>query len=192
MIGSACTIAAVADNPLAVKVEISGVKTYTGAPLPRPTKIQVYDFVVNTKDVQVDNSQRIRPRHLVMGDEKPGTIASKTISSFSKELTKKLSKTGIPVEHVATGEAPAEGALVVQGSFLSVHQGDKTERVAIGMGTGSAGVESSVDVRMKTAAEAVQVGAVLYENRARRERRRRCADCGWTESCIGCGEVHCR
>lgn len=157
LVALAYAVAAFAENPLALKVEISDVQSYTGAPLPKPTMILVYDFVVNTKDVQVDKSQKIRPRHLVMGDEKPGAVAKKALDSFSKELVKKLAKTGIPVQHTTTGVVPAEGSLVVQGTFLSLQQGDKTERVVLGMGTGSAEIKSSVDVRLKTSADAVRV-----------------------------------
>lgn len=146
-----------AQGPMSVKVEISDLQSYTGTPLQKPTKILVYDFVVNSKGVQVDQSQRIRPRHLIFGDQKPDSVGKDAISSFSNELVKKLAKTGIPVEHVAADVVPTDTTLVVQGSFLSLRQGDKTERVTIGMGTGSAEVQSKVDVRLKTASDAIQV-----------------------------------
>jgi hypothetical protein len=74
---------------------------------------------------------------------------------FSAELQKKLAKTGFPVEHVAADTAPSSNSLVVQGSYLSLRQGMKTERVVVGMETGSAALQAKVDVRLKTSTDVV-------------------------------------
>ncbi len=100
-------------------------------------------------------SQKIRPRHLIAGDEKPGAIAHKAQSVFSAELQKKLEKTGLSVQHVTDDTAPSDHSLVVQGTFLALRQGMKTERVVVGMGTGSAALQAKVDVRLKTPTEMV-------------------------------------
>lgn len=142
-------------GPLAAKVKVTTLQSYSGSPLPKPDKILVYDLVANSSDVQVDESQKIRPRHLITGDENPDAIAHKAQSVFSAELQKKLAKTGFPVEHVAADTAPSSNSLVVQGSYLSLRQGMKTERVVVGMGTGSAALEAKVDVRLKTSSDVV-------------------------------------
>jgi hypothetical protein len=142
-------------GPLQAKVQVTTLKSYSGSPLPKPDKILVYDLVADSSDVQVDASQKIRPRHLITGDEKPDAIAHKAQSVFSAELQKKLAKAGLPVEHVAADTAPSINSLVVQGSFLSLRQGMKTERVVVGMGTGSAGLQATVDVRVKTPTDVV-------------------------------------
>jgi hypothetical protein len=142
-------------GPLAAKVKVTTLQSYSGSPLPKPDKILVYDLVANSSDVQVDESQKIRPRHLITGDENPDAIAHKAQSVFSAELQKKLATTGFPVEHVAADTAPSSNSLVVQGSYLSLRQGMKTERVVVGMGTGSAAIEAKVDVRLKTSTDVV-------------------------------------
>ena len=86
----------------------------------------------------------------ITGDEKPEAIAHKAQSVFSEELQKKLEKTGLSVQHVTADTAPSDNSLVVQGSFLALRQGMKTERVVVGMGTGSAALQAKVDVRLKT------------------------------------------
>jgi Domain of unknown function (DUF4410) len=48
-------------------------------------------------------------------------------------------------------------AFAIQGAFLSIKQGDKTERVAVGMGLGSAEVKTQVRARLQTPGEAVLV-----------------------------------
>jgi hypothetical protein len=142
-------------GPMAAKVKVTSLQSYSGSALPKPDKILIYDLVADTSDVQVDASQKIRPRHLITGDEKPEAIAHKAQSVFAAELQKKLAKTGIPVEHVAADTAPSNNSLVIQGSFLSLQQGMKTERVVVGMGTGSAAIQTKVDVRLKTPAEVI-------------------------------------
>jgi Domain of unknown function (DUF4410) len=149
------SIISLAGGPLAAKVTVTSLQSYSGSPLPKPDKILVYDLVADTSDVQVDASQKIRPRHMITGDEKPEAIAHKAQSVFSAELQKKLTKTGLPVEHVAADIAPSNNSLVVQGSFLALRQGTKTERVVVGMGTGSAALQAKVDVRLKTPADVI-------------------------------------
>jgi D-serine deaminase-like pyridoxal phosphate-dependent protein len=140
---------------MAAHVKVTTLQSYSGNQLPKPDKILIYDLVADPSDVQVDASQKIRPRHIISGDEKPEAILQKTQTTFSEELKKKLAKSGLPVEHVAADTAPSANSLVVQGKFLVLHQGTKTERVAVGMGTGSAGIQTKVDVRLKTAPDLV-------------------------------------
>ncbi|MFL6302352.1 MAG: DUF4410 domain-containing protein [Candidatus Sulfotelmatobacter sp.] len=142
-------------GPLAAKVKVTSLQSYSGSPLAKPDKILIYDLVADPSDVQVDASQKIRPRHLITGDEKPEAIAHKAQSVFAAELQKKLAKTGLPIEHVAADIAPSNNSLVIQGSFLTLHQGMKTERVVVGMGTGSAALQTKIDVRLKTPAEVI-------------------------------------
>jgi hypothetical protein len=144
-----------AGGPLAAKVKVTSLQRYSGTPLPKPDKILVYDLVADSSDVQVDASQKIRPRHLITGDEKPEAIAHKAQSVFSAELQKKLAKTGLSVQHAMDDTAPSDNSLVVQGTFLALRQGMKTERVVVGMGTGSAALQAKVDVRLKTPTEMV-------------------------------------
>ena len=80
-----------ADGPLAVKVKVTTLQSYKGSSLPKPDKILVYDLVPDT-DIQVDKSQRLRPRHLIAGDENPDAIAKKSEGTFSEELAKKSSE----------------------------------------------------------------------------------------------------
>jgi hypothetical protein len=144
-----------ADGPVAAKVKVTSLQSYSGSPLPKPDKILVYDLVADSSDVQVDASQEIRLRHLITGDEKPGAIAHKAQSVFSAELQRKLTKTGLSVQQVTDDTAPSDHSLVIQGTFLALRQGMKTERVVVGMGAGSAALQAKVDVRLKTPTDMV-------------------------------------
>jgi Domain of unknown function (DUF4410) len=155
-IGSLLLSGARAQGPLAAKINVTPVAGYSGgSSLPKPDKILVYDFAVNPDDVQVDKIQAMRPRHLITGDKSQDAIAASAGKKYSQELVKALAKSGIPVEHVAADTVPSDNALVIKGSFVSLKEGNKTERVTIGMGAGGADVETNVDVHLKTASDSV-------------------------------------
>jgi hypothetical protein len=163
---SSCwTAVARAGGPLATKVKLTTLQSYKGSPLPKPDKILIYDLVPDT-DIQVDKSQSHRPRHLIAGDENPEAIAKKSQGTFSQELAKQLAKTGIPVQHATADTAPSDSSLMVQGTFVALREGDKAERVTVGMGLGSARVQAKIDVRLKTSAEAVLVSQFQTETTA--------------------------
>ena len=156
-----------AQGPLRVKVNITPVASYTGASsLPRPGKILIYDFTVNSEDVQVDKIQAMRPRNLITGSKNPDSVAESAGKKYYQELIKALEKTGIPVEHVADGAVPTNNTLVIKGSFTSLREGNKTERDTIGMGAGSADVETKVDVHLKTPSDTVLVSQFQTDTRA--------------------------
>jgi hypothetical protein len=135
------------ENPLSARVEVTNVQSYSGGKsLPKPSKILVYDFAISPSDVQVDKSQEVRLRHLVEGDKNPEKVGENAVNELSKELVKSLKKTGLPVEHVSDSVTPPADALVVKGAFLSVKEGDKAERVVMGLGEGSAEVQTKVEV----------------------------------------------
>ena len=144
-----------AENPITSKVEVTNLQSYTGAPLPKPTKILVYDFAIDTSKVQVDRSEKIRPRYMITGDESPEAVAKKASAKFSQELVKKLAATGIPVERAAAETVAPANTITVQGAFDSLRQGDKAQRVGVGMGLGTADVRTQVDVHMKTDSDSI-------------------------------------
>ncbi len=117
MVVCALPASARAEDPMSSKVEVTTLQSYSGAPLPKPTKILVYDFAIDTSNVQVDRSEKIRPRHMITGDESPEAVAKKASAKFSQELVKKLAATGIPVQHVAADTVAPANTVSVQGSF---------------------------------------------------------------------------
>jgi hypothetical protein len=114
----------------------------------------------------VDKIQSLRPRHLITGDQKPDAIAASASKKYSDELVKALGKTGIPVEHVAAGTPPSDNAMIIQGSFTSLKQGNKAERDTIGMGAGSADVQTKVDVHIKTPSDSVLLSQFQTDTKA--------------------------
>jgi hypothetical protein len=108
----------------------------------------------------------MRPRNLITGGKNPDSVAASAGKQYYQELIKALEKTGIPVEHAAASTVPANNTLVIKGSFTSLREGNKTERDTIGMGTGSADVQTNVDVHLKTASDTVLLSQFQTDTRA--------------------------
>jgi uncharacterized protein YfiM (DUF2279 family) len=156
-----------AAGPLAAKINVTSLAAYTGSsPLPKPQKILVYDFALNPDDVQVDKVQALRPRHLITGDKSQDAVAASAGKKFYVELVKAMEKTGIPVEHVATGTPAPDNAMVIEGAFTSLKEGTKVERDTIGMGAGGADVETKVDVHLKTPSDSVMLSQFTTDTKA--------------------------
>jgi hypothetical protein len=77
-------------------------------------------------------------------------VASKAEKTYLNEIEKKLAKTGIPIERAETDVTAPEGALMIDGSFVTLKQGSKAERVTVGLGTGKADVKTTVNVHLNT------------------------------------------
>jgi hypothetical protein len=70
---------------------------------------------------------------------------------LAKELVKEIQGFGLPAQRAA-GIPPTSGnILLVQGQFVSVDQGNRTERVVIGFGAGRTDVKANVQVYEITA-----------------------------------------
>jgi hypothetical protein len=77
------------------------------------------------------------------GDKKTD-LAHRVVEHFSKSLIKDLEKTGLPVSRGVEGEGPPPNSLMVQGEFLRIDEGNRTRRVAVGLGAGASDVQADV------------------------------------------------
>jgi hypothetical protein len=135
------------------KVEV--ISKYQGEALPKPDKVVVYDFAVPGDVITVDASPagKVHRKRKVEG-EKAGTpeaISKQVQSSFSKALLHELQEASIPAATATGPDAPAPPhALLVQGEFTAINQGNKTKRVLIGFGKGASDVQAHVTVSEAT------------------------------------------
>lgn len=122
---------------------------YSGS-LPKPEQIIVFDFAVTPEDVKVDSGLSARAIRSMEGkekDEEQEKVARKVAREFSKKLVQEISDMGLPAVHEE--DSPIGGSsvnLLVRGSFISVDQGDRGERVAIGLGLGKSKVVVDVEL----------------------------------------------
>lgn len=133
-------------------VQIKSVHSYSGASsLAKPTAIVVYNFAATPEEVKLNSAAFNRVRMRVSGaqDDEKTKLAHEVVDDFSEALVKDLQKAGIPVSRGVAGQFPPDNTLAVQGDFLTIDEGNRARRMAIGLGAGASKVEAHVECYLK-------------------------------------------
>lgn len=128
---------------------IQTVDEYSGGPLPRPDRVLVADFAVSPEDVKLDRGISARALAAAKGTSRTGQeieIGQKVASTLSQKLVSEIRKLGLDAERAMGTPMPRGNDLVVEGHFLSIDEGNRTERVVIGLGMGRTDVQTEVQV----------------------------------------------
>jgi len=121
--------------------------------LPRPDRILVYDFAVTPDEVRLDSGVGSQLGQL-FGSTDPGTsrtaeeikIGHAVANAVAAALVNELNKYGLPAARALGAPTPGGRLLMVKGQFVSIDEGNRTERVLIGLGAGRTGVQAAVQV----------------------------------------------
>jgi hypothetical protein len=120
--------------------------------LPRPDLILVYDFAVSPDEVKLDTglSAELMQKYQQHKGASPTAqeikLGHKVADAVADELVKKIRSYGLWAER-AFGSPYGKGkVLMVKGQFVSIDQGNRTERVAVGLGAGRSDVQANVQV----------------------------------------------
>jgi hypothetical protein len=120
--------------------------------LPRPDLILVYDFAVSPEEVKLDTG--LSAELMQKYQEHKGTsrtaeeikVGHKVADAVAEELVKKIRSYGLMAER-AFGLPQGKGKVfLIKGQFLSIDEGNRSERVAIGLGAGRTDVQANVQV----------------------------------------------
>ena len=132
-------------------------KDMTVAQLPRPDLILVYDFAVSPDEVKLDTGlsadlmQKYQEHKGASRTAEEIKVGHKVADATAEELVKKIRSYGLMAER-AFGLPQGKGkVLMVKGQLLSIDEGNRTERVAIGLGAGRTSVQANVQVYELTA-----------------------------------------
>lgn len=123
---------------------------YAGALLPRPQRILVFAFATSPEEVQLDWSPTVsgvwKLKGLSAGAERE-QVAHAVSRALAEHLVPKIQAMGLPAE-LALGPVPAISgpALSISGQFLAIDEGNRAERVVIGLGAGRSEVRTAVQV----------------------------------------------
>jgi hypothetical protein len=120
--------------------------------LPRPDLVLVYDFAVSADEVMLDTglSAELMQRYSQYKGE-PATVQEvklghKVAEVVADELVQKIRSYGISAER-GFGYPYGRGkVLMVKGQFVTIDQGNRTERVAVGLGAGRSDVQANVQL----------------------------------------------
>jgi hypothetical protein len=120
--------------------------------LPRPDVIMVYDFAVSPDEVKLDTglSAELMQKYAQHKGMSPTAqeikLGHKVAEAVANELVKKIRSFGLWAER-GFGYPYGRGkVLMVKGQFVSIDQGNRTERVAVGLGAGRSDVQANVQV----------------------------------------------
>ena len=131
--------------------------------LPRPDRILVYDFAVSPQEVQLDEtlSAEIKQRyeHEQYSNRTPEELkVGHTVAYVvADELVKKIQSYGLWAERAMGTPSRRGNTLIIKGQFLSIDEGNRAERVAIGFSAGRTNVQADVQVFELTAGGKQQV-----------------------------------
>jgi len=129
--------------------DVSMSSQYYGA-LPRPQRILIFPFATSPEEVQLDWSPTVVGVWKLQGlssTQEEQKVAHAVASSLAQRLVTKVQALGLPAE-LASGDVPMPTgtALAITGQFLSIDEGNRAERVVIGLGAGRSDVRTAVQV----------------------------------------------
>jgi len=129
----------------------------TATGVPRPERILVYDFAVTPDEVKLDQGISAElTRYISDAGASARTadeikIGHAVANAVSIELVQKLRNYGFVAERALGWPARTGSTLMVKGQIVSIDEGNRTERVLIGLGTGRTSVQANVQLYDLTA-----------------------------------------
>jgi len=122
------------------------------AQLERPSLILVYDFAVTPQEVELDkglSADIMQKYEQHKGETRTAEeikVGHKVADALAEELVKKIRSFGLWAERGFGAPYGKEKDLMVKGQLLSVDEGNRTERVVIGLGAGRTSIQANVQV----------------------------------------------
>ena len=119
--------------------------------LPKPERIAVYDFVVEANDVSPNNAPLSRLMRTVGSSQTADQLKTgrSVANTLSVELVAALKDLQLPVERGGTAPV-ADRTLAIEGQFISIDEGNRLRRVAIGLGAGASDVRTHTQLYVGT------------------------------------------
>jgi hypothetical protein len=145
--------------------KVTGREQDVTGPLPRPNHILVYDFVATPADMPADSwlADQAVGHDTPQTDEQIAT-GRQLGSKIAAELVKEIRNMGLPAEYAWKGAKPQINDIVIHGYLLSIKEGDKAKRVAIGLGSGSSELRTAVEGFQMTAQGLRRLGSGTLES----------------------------
>jgi len=123
--------------------------------LPRPQVILVHDYQVSPNEVQLDGAISSQIARAVKSTPKPEAqlkVEQEVSRVLTTTLVDEIRKLGIPVEPATMASPVAGPTLSIEGQIVSIDEGNKAKRLAIGLGAGASEVRTLTQVYEVTSA----------------------------------------
>jgi hypothetical protein len=144
--------------------------TYTQ--LQRPDLVLVYDFAVSPDEVKLDTglSAELMQKYASYKGASPTAqeiqLGHKVANTVADEIVKKLRSYGVWAERGYGWPYGRGKVLMVKGQFTSIDQGNRTERVAVGLGAGRSDVQANVQLVELTPTGVQQVESLRADSKS--------------------------
>ncbi len=126
--------------------------------LPRPDFIIVNDFAVTPSEVKLDRglmATAMRDEQGKTPNEEEAKVGHYVAERLSVTLVEELRNEGITAVRPGPGIAPTKTTVILNGQFMTIDQGNQSERVWIGFGMGGS--------ELRTRIQAVQGGELVAQ-----------------------------
>jgi phosphoenolpyruvate synthase/pyruvate phosphate dikinase len=147
-------------------------QTTTYTQLPRPDLVMVYDFAVSPDEVKLDTglSAELMQKYAAHKGTPPTVqeiqLGHKVANVVADEIVKQIRTYGIWAERGYGWPAGRGKVLMVKGQFTTIDQGNRTERVAVGLGAGRSDVQAYVQLVELTPSGVQQVETLRADARS--------------------------
>ncbi len=114
--------------------------------LPRPGRVIVYDIAATAADISATAaitgyySRRQSPQ-----TPEEIRVGRKLGAQVAATLVREILNMGLPAQRAGHGPLPQLGDVVITGQFISIDEGDRTKRMIIGFGKGSAELKTHIE-----------------------------------------------
>jgi hypothetical protein len=141
-------------NVLSGDAKVEVLHSYSGSDtLLKPERVVIQDFTT-VGDVVMDDSMATRlHQHSLLRrgsdeDATPEALIRKVQDSFAKTLIAQFKKVSVASDRVSDASAVVGPALIVEGEFIAVNQGDATQRIMLGFGRGASDIKTHVIISL--------------------------------------------
>jgi hypothetical protein len=121
---------------------------------PRPPVVLVHRFGSNVDEVTENQGmfqQAFDASQSTTADERSAAIARDVSERLADQLVARINDLGLSARRAVRGDEIPRDALVVTGYFIDIDEGNRLQRLVIGLGAGQSQLDAQVEVRQRTA-----------------------------------------
>jgi Domain of unknown function (DUF4410) len=124
----------------------------TAQMLPRPQVVVVDTFAVSPDEVKLDEGlsteieQAVRERRGTSRSQQEVQAGRQVADAIADKLVAEIRDMGLRAERGSALPPGTQNALLIKGQLVSIDEGNRTERVIVGLGAGRSDVRSQVQV----------------------------------------------
>jgi Domain of unknown function (DUF4410) len=133
--------------------------------LAKPALILVHDYQVSPNEVQLDSALSSQIKRVVKGTPKTEDqlkVEQEVSQALTTTLVDEIRKLGIPAEPARMASQVAGPTLSIEGQIVSINEGNKAERLVIGLGAGASEVRTLTQVYEVTSGDAHRLVEDFY------------------------------